>query len=188
MPTSEAVTQMLVAWNAGDQAAFDRLFPIVYKDLSAIARGKLARNRPGHTLSTQALVHESYLKLVDASRVGWRDRSHFFAVAGRAMRQVLIDHARRRKAGKRGGGDRPVTFDEGAGHGVSGESLDRLLAVDRALRALEVKDERLARVVECRYFAGLTSKETAEALGTSVRTVERDWARARAYLKQALEE
>ncbi len=188
MPASGPVTQLLADWSAGDQAAFDRLFPIVYDDLSAIAHGKLARNEPGHTLSTQALVHESYIKLVDGAKVGWRDRSHFFAVAGRAMRQVLIDHARKRKASKRGGGQRPVTFDESVGQGATVASLDRLLAIDEALRALETHDERLARVVECRYFAGLTAEETAEATGSSLRTVERDWRRARAYLKQALED
>lgn len=188
MSAPEPVTQILAEWGAGDAAAFDRLFPIVYDDLSAIAHGKLARSRPGHTLNTQALVHESYIKLIDGSKVGWRDRSHFFAVAGRAMRQVLIDHARKWKAGKRGGGQRPVTFDESVGPGAPGARLDQLLAVDEALRALEAHDERLARVVECRYFAGLTAAETAEAMGSSLRTVERDWTRARAYLKDALQD
>lgn len=188
MSASEPVTQLLAAWGSGDQAAFDRLFPIVYDDLSAIAHSKLSRNEPGHTLNTQALVHESYMKLVDAASVGWRDRSHFFAVAGRAMRQVLIDHARRRKADKRGGGVHPVTFNEEMGQGGQDLGLHRLLAIDEALRSLEVHDPRLARVVECRYFAGLTAAETAEATGLSLRTVERDWRRARAYLKEALED
>lgn len=187
MSASQPVTRLLEDWSAGDHAAFDRLFPIIYEDLSAIAHRKLARDEPGHTLNTQALVHESYIKLVDGSSVGWRDRSHFFAVAGRAMRQVLIDHARKRKATKRGGGERAVTFDESSGQGATGQSLDRWLAIDEALRRLEAKDERLARVVECRYFAGLTAKETAGAMGASVRTVERDWTRARAYLKQELD-
>jgi len=188
MPEAQPVTQLLADWGAGDSAAFDRLLAIVYGDLSTIAHRKLARDQPGHTLNTHALVHESYMKLIDAQKVGWRDRGHFFAVAGRAMRQVLIDHARKRKAGKRGSGQHAVTFDEEAFRGASDQKLDRLIAVDRALRDLETRDERLARVVECRYFAGLTTKETAEALGSSPRTVERDWTRARAYLREALSE
>lgn len=185
MSAPSDVTQLLVDWNDGDAGAFDRLLPIIYDDLRSIARNHLARERANHTLNTQALVHESYINLVDGARVGWRDRGHFFAVASRAMRHVLIDHARRRKADKRGGGQAAVTLDDGQ-IGVAPEALDRLLAIDEALRELEAHDERLARVVECRFFAGLTSQETADALEISLRTVERDWTRARAYLKRAL--
>ena len=184
MSASADVTQLLVAWSGGDRTALDRLLPIVYDDLSGIARMRLAREHPDHTLNTQALVHQSYINLVDRAQVGWRDRGHFFAVASRAMRRVLIDHARRRRSEKRGGGLTPLTLDEGIGATVDG--LDLWLMIDEALTALEENDPRLARVVECRYFAGLSVPETAEALGISDRTVERDWKRARAYLKRAL--
>lgn len=182
------VTQLLANWGDGDQDAFSRLLPIIYDSLQAIAHNHLARERADHTLNTQALVHESYINLVDGARVGWRDRGHFFAVASRAMRHVLIDHARRRNAQKRGGDRVAVTLEEAVGARSEVDGFDRMLAVDEALKSLESHDERLARVVECRYFAGLTAKESAEALDVSLRTVERDWTRARAYLKRALAE
>jgi len=178
------ITQLLARWADGDRSAFDRLLPVLYDDLLAIARNHLVRERADHTLNTQALVHESYLNLVGGADVRWRDRGHFFAVASRAMRHVLIDHARKKKTEKRGGDRVKVTLDENVS--VGSEGLDRLLAIDAALHGLEEHDERLARVVECRFFGGLNADETARALGVSLRTVERDWTRARAYLKQAL--
>ncbi|MGI9627385.1 MAG: sigma-70 family RNA polymerase sigma factor [Longimicrobiales bacterium] len=178
------VTQLLQDWSNGDQEALDRLLPSVYRDLQGIAHRHMVRERADHTLNTQALVHESYINLVDGARVGWRDRGHFFAVASRAMRRILIDHARKRGAKKRGGDQVVMTLNESM---VSdGEGLGRLLAIDDALTELQKHDERLARVVECRFFAGLTVAETAEAMEQSPRTVERDWTRAKAYLKQAL--
>ena len=184
MSAAADVTRLLSDWSDGDREAFNRLLPIVYEDLRSIAHNHLARERADHTLNTQGLVHESYLNLVDGARVGWRDRGHFFAVASRAMRHVLIDHARRKKAEKRGGGSVPVTLNEQV---VADDAqFDRLIAIDQALNRLEEHDPRLARVVECRFFAGLSATETAAAIGTSLRTVERDWTRARAYLKRAL--
>ena len=186
MSAPKNVTALLVDWSAGDRESFDRLFPVVYGDLERIARRHLIRERNDHTLNTQALVHESYMNLVDGAQVDWKDRSHFYAMASRAMRHILIDHARKKRALKRGGDHVAITLDEHAGAEVN--TLDRLLALDDALTALEERDERLARVVECKFFAGLTSQEAADALGISLRTVERDWRRARAYLRQALQD
>ena len=180
------VTRLLSDWSGGDREAFDRLLPVVYEQLRSIAHNHLTRERADHTLNTHGLVHESYINLVDGARVGWRDRGHFFAVASRAMRHVLIDHARKKAAEKRGGGSAPVTLNEQVV--ADGVRFDRLLAIDQALNRLEEHDPRLARVVECRFFAGLTGQETADATGTSLRTVERDWTRARAYLKRELGE
>jgi RNA polymerase sigma factor (TIGR02999 family) len=178
------VTELLLAYRDGDRQAFDQLLPLVYDDLRRIARRHLRRSRPGHTLDTTGLVHESYLKMVDQARVDWQDRAHFLAVSARAMRQVLIDYARRRSAAKRGGGVRPATLDEG--RVAVEEQAEWLLALDQALARLGERNERLARVVECRFFAGLSEEETAAALGVSLRTVQRDWMRARAWLQEEL--
>lgn len=180
----EGVTQLLIAYRDGDREAFDRLVPMIYDDLRRIARRQLRRGSPGQTLDTTGLVHEAYLKLVDPAKVDWQDRGHFLAVSARAMRQVVIGYARKRSAGKRGGGERPVTLDE-AQIGID-DQAERLLALDRALERLGAHDERLARVVECRFFAGLSEEETAQALGVSLRTAQRDWMRARAWLKEEL--
>ena len=162
----------------------DRLFPLVYDQLRRIAHRRLQDERPGHTLGTTGLVHETYLKLVDQTRVEWRDRSHFFRVASMAMRRILVDYARRDRALRRGGGLDRVALDEDAA--AIEASIDargeRLLALDEALERLAAVNERLSQVVECRYFGGLTEEETAEALGTSSRTVQRDWAKARGWL------
>ena len=179
----EGVTQLLIAYRDGDREAFDRLVPMVYDDLRRIARRQLRRGGP-QTLNTTGLVHEAYLKLVDPSQVDWQDRGHFLAVSARAMRQVIIGYARKRSAVKRGGGERPVTLDEA--QVAVDEQADRLLALDRALERLGARDPRLARVVECRFFAGLSEEETAQALGVSLRTAQRDWMRARAWLKEEL--
>jgi RNA polymerase sigma factor (TIGR02999 family) len=174
----EGVTQLLIAYRDGDRDAFDRLVPMVYEDLRRIARRQLRRGQPGQTLNTTGLVHEAYLKLVDPAKVDWQGRGHFLAVSARAMRQVIIGYARKRSAGKRGGGERPVTLDEAQ------IAVDE--QADRALERLGGKDPRLARVVECRFFAGLSEEETAQALGVSLRTAQRDWMRARAWLKEEL--
>jgi RNA polymerase sigma factor (TIGR02999 family) len=162
------------------------LFPLVYEELRAIAHRRLRREREGHTLNTTGLVHEAYVELVGRPGGEWRSRAHFLAVASRVMRHVLIDYARARRSAKRGGGGIRVQLHDDL---VGGEapSID-LLALDQALRALTQEDERLGRVVECRYFGGMSVGETAEVLGVGVRTVERDWTRAKAYLYRQLTE
>ena len=182
--SSEDITRLLVAHREGDREALGRLLPLVYADLRRLARRQLVGRRSGHTLNTTGLVHEAYLKLVDARRTAWDDRGHFFAVAAMAMRQIIVDHARSYSALKRGG-SQPIRSLEGIEIAVQ-EQADAIVELDQALGRLGELDERLPRVVECRYFAGFTSEETAEALGVSKKTVDRDWKRARAWLRQAL--
>ncbi|MGH7563516.1 MAG: sigma-70 family RNA polymerase sigma factor [Gemmatimonadota bacterium] len=177
-------TALLVEAVGGDAGTVDRLFPIVYEELRGIARRQLARERPDHTLQTTALVHEAYVRLVDDDRVSRRGRAYFFASAARAMRQILVDHARRRGAAKRGGGVKPITLgNERTGVDAFAEEL---IDLDQALERLAELDPRHARVVECRYFGGMTVEETAAALDVSPRTVRYDWALAKAWLHQAL--
>jgi len=152
--------------------------------LRRVAHHALLRERPGHTLGTTGLVHETYFKLVDQSRVEWHDRAHFFGVAARAMRQILVDYARRRGALKRGGRVEVLALEEGLV--AAEERAEAFLAVDDALTRLAAHDAGMAQVVECRFFAGLTEEETAEATGTSLRTVQRQWRRAKAWLYQEL--
>jgi RNA polymerase sigma factor (TIGR02999 family) len=178
------ITGLLLEWHAGEQQAFDRLFPLVYEELRRIAARQLSREQQGHTLDTTALVHESYFKLVDQTRVAWSDRSHFYAVAAQAMHRILIDHARQYRAAKRGGDVERVSIGDTAL--VVETRVDTLLALDEALARLAVLDDRLSRVVECRFFGGLTEEETAEALGITARTVRRDWTKAKGWLHQAL--
>ncbi|MGH7570095.1 MAG: sigma-70 family RNA polymerase sigma factor [Gemmatimonadales bacterium] len=179
------ITGLLLAWRAGDAGALDRLFPLVYDELRRIAHHQLSRERTGHTLDTAALVHEAYLKLVDQTRVQWADRSHFFAVAARAMCRVLVDYARRLRAEKRGGAPKRVSLTDVML--VAEERADTLVALDQALTELAGVDERLSCVVECRFFAGLTEEETAEVLGVTARTVRRDWTKAKGWLHRRLE-
>ncbi len=167
-----------------DRTAVNRLYPIVYEELQRIAHDMLRRERRDHTLSTTALVHEAYLRLVDQTRVEWQDRAHFCAVAARAMRRILVDYARRRHADKRGGRQRPLPFDE-ARIAVNGQA-DLVISLDEALTRLGALDERLSKVVECRFFGGLTEEQTAEALRISSRTVRRDWVKAKAWLFKEL--
>jgi len=178
------VTELLLAFKDGDRAAFDRMVPLLYDDLRRVARAQLRRGRRSVTLDTTVLVHELYLKLADQHRLDARDRGHFLAISAHAMRQVIADFARRRAAAKRGGDSDPMPLDEVP------EIADRearwLLEVDQALERLAARDQRMARVVECRFFAGFSEEETAAALETSVRTVQRDWMRARAWLKEEL--
>jgi RNA polymerase sigma factor (TIGR02999 family) len=179
------VTQLLLAYGSGDREAFNHLLPLVYEDLRKVARRQLNRvGNPDRVLDTTGLVHESYLKMVDQTRVNWTSRSHFLGVAARAMRQVVIDYARRRGAAKRGGGAIQTTIEEG--HIAVEDQADWLLSLDQALSRLEARNPRLARIVECRFFAGLSEEETAEALGISLRTVQRDWMKARAWLQEDL--
>lgn len=178
------VTELLQAHGRGQSDAFGRLVPLVYEDLRRVARSQLRRLRVGETLDTTGLVHEAYLRLVDQTRATWQDRGHFLAVSAVAMRQVLIDHARGKARLKRGGDARHEPFEE-AMAAVSADA-EHLLALDLALERLAAIDSRLVRVVECRYFAGLSEQETADALGVSLRTAQRDWLKARAWLRQAL--
>ena len=183
MPRDE-ITEFLIAHRQGDRQAFERLVPLVYGDLRTIAHAQLSRLRPGKTLNTTALVHEAYLKLVDQTRVEINDRGHFFAIAARAMRHIIIDYARRRTASKRGGGITPIPLDA-VQVGVLQE-IEGLLQIDEALGKLSRLNDRLTRVFECRFFAGLTEEETAEALQLSLRTVQRDWMKSKAWLRQEL--
>jgi len=184
-PMHGDITQLLQRHRSGDRDAFDRMVPIVYERLRAIAHRQLLRAGPRERhLNTTALVHETYLQMVGESGVDWQDRAHFFAVCALAMRRVLVDYARQRQAAKRGGGVADLTLEPGL---VAMDAQSELvLAVDQALQELESFNAKLARVVECRYFAGMTEEETAEALHSSVRTVQRDWTRARAWLSRAL--
>jgi RNA polymerase sigma-70 factor (ECF subfamily) len=182
----ESVTEMLVAHREGAVGAFDRLVELVYPELRRVARQQLRRGRPdGPVLDTTALVHEAYLKLVDQTRMQARDRGHFLAIAARAMRQVIVDHARARQAAKRGAGTQHVPFDDRdfAIH----TRAEHILAINDALDRLAQEDPRLLQVVECRFFAGYSEVETATALDVSSRTVERDWLRAKARLRDLLD-
>ncbi|HEX6669170.1 MAG TPA: sigma-70 family RNA polymerase sigma factor [Gemmatimonadales bacterium] len=176
----QSITDLLLQIRGGDPEALNRLFPLVYAQLRLIAHRQLQAERPGHTLGTTGLVHETYLRLVDQTRVEWRDRGHFFALAARAMRRILVDYARRYRALRRGGGLQRVAFDED--DTAIAERGETLLALDEALERLAAVNSRLSQVVECRYFGGLTDEETAEALGVTSRTVQRDWAKARGWL------
>ena len=178
------VTELLRSWRQGDAAALDRLIPLVHDELRRVARSHVRREHPGHTLQATALVHEVYLRLVQVNRMTLNDRTHFFAMSARLMRQILVDHARRKQSDKRGGGVEMMSLDEVSP--VSQTSNVDVLALDEALDALSSRDARQSRVVELRYFAGLSIDETAEALGVSAATVEREWAMAKAWLYQRL--
>ena len=178
------VTGLLLSWRQGDAGALDRLVPLVYDELRRVARRHLRRERPGHSLQATALVHEVYLRLVDVDRMTLKSRTHFFAVAARLMRQILVDHARRKGAGKRGGGVTMMSLDE-VSPAAQTSNVD-VLALDQALDALSSFDIQQCRVVELRFFAGLNIDEAAEALGISTATVEREWAMAKAWLYQRL--
>jgi RNA polymerase sigma factor (TIGR02999 family) len=185
MSSTPDATDLVIDVRIGDTNAVDRLFPVVYDELRRIAHIHLASERPDHTLSTTALVHEAYLKLVDQSRMKWQDRVHFCAIASRAMRRILIDHARQRNALKRGGREDPLRLDDVVV--AINESASTLLAIDDALDRLADMDERSAKVVEYRFFGGLMEEEIAEVLGTSTRTVRRDWVKARAWLHKEMD-
>jgi len=179
------VTRLLVAWKDGDRSALDDLLPLVERELRLRARGHLRRERPGHLLQTTALLNEAYLRLVRQKDVTWQNRAHFFAIASQAMRRILVDHAKTQRRQKRGGGAPVVSLDDVAV--MSPQRSEELLALDAALHKLAAFDERKARLVEMRYFAGLSVEETAEAMGVSVATVMRDWRVAKAWLQRELE-
>jgi RNA polymerase sigma factor (TIGR02999 family) len=180
----DRITNLLEAFEGGDRDALDQLMPVVYAELRRIAHRELERERRDHTLSTTEVVHEAYLKLVDHGPLPPGEQVRFFAVASTAVRRALMEHARRRDAAKRGGGNRPVTLEEDIA--AAAESDHVLLSLDDALTRLAELDDRLARVVECRYFGGLTEDETAAALGVTSRTVRRDWVKAKAWLYREL--
>lgn len=183
MPDENEITSLLAAMRAGDATAMDRLFPLVYREFHERAHRQLAHRRPGDTLSTTALVHETYLKLVGSSNQSYNDRIHFFAVASRAMRQILVDYARRASAHKRGSGQVVTLESEAIGNP---DRAEELVALDEGLEQLERLDPRLVRIVELRFFGGLSVEEAADALGISPRTVKRDWQKARAFLYHAI--
>ena len=184
-PESHEVTRLLLAWSEGDKDAFDRLVPLVYEELHRLAQSYMRRERANQSLQTTALIHEAYLRLIDANRVEWQNRAHFFGVAARLMRQILVGFARERGYQKRGGGanqvslDEALVIDEGQG--------EDLVALDEALGALAQFDARKAQVVEMRFFGGLTEEEIAAALSVSPETVRRDWRLARSWLRLKLQ-
>jgi RNA polymerase sigma factor (TIGR02999 family) len=183
--SADEVTRLLADCSGGDRNAFDRLIPLVYEDLRRIAHRRLAGERPDHTLNTTAVVHEAYLHLVRRATASWKDRVHFFAVAARVIRNVLVDYARARATGKRGAGALRIPLREDLDGGAETDTIE-LLALDQALNELSSLDPRLERIVECRFFGGMTMKDTAEAMGISLRTAERDWTRAKAHLYRSL--
>ena len=183
-PPSHEVTQLLQAWSDGDQKALEQLMPLVYGELHRLAKRYMSRERAGHTLQTTALVNEAYLKLVDLTRMNWRNRAHFFAVSAQLMRRILIDFARSRHTLKREAGTGPVSLDEAPV--VSQQPHADLIALDDALNALTTVDPRKGHVVELRFFGGLSMEETAEVLNVSAETVMRDWKLAKMWLLHEL--
>ncbi len=186
IPASQGITQLLVDWSNGDQASLDKLMPLVNAELRQLARRYMRRENPGHTLQTSALVNEAYLKLIDQKNVRWQNRAHFFGIAAQLMRRILIDHARKAHYQKRGAGAIKVSLDETAA--VIEAKAGDLLAVDEALNKLTSMDARKGRIVELRFFGGLTEEETAEVMGISVPTIQREWRAAKAWLYQMLKD
>ena len=183
-PAEPDVTQLLKAWGDGDEAALTQLTPLVYDELHRMAKRCMAREQPGHTLQTSALVNEAYLRLVDVQQVNWQNRAHFFAISARMMRRILTDFARSRHYQKRGGDARHVTFDDALV--VSTQPDANIVAIDEALGRLTVLDARKGQVVELRFFGGLSVEETAEVMKISPETVMRDWRFAKLWLRRAL--
>ena len=179
-PSPSEITRLLKDWSRGDSAALDQLMPIVYNELRRVAARYLRRERQDHTLQPTALVNEAYLRLIDQKQVNWQNRAHFMGVAAQMMRRILVDHAKNQHRAKRGGGAPKVSLDEAAA--VCEEGANELVEIHEALTALAAFDERKSRVVEMRYFGGLSVEETAEVLEVSVITVARDWKLAKAWL------
>jgi RNA polymerase sigma-70 factor (ECF subfamily) len=185
-PLTNQVTRLLLDWSRGDKAALDELMPFVYQELRQLASGYLKKEKPEHTLQPTALIHEAYLRLVDQNTPQLESRAHFFGVAARLMRQILVDHARTRVASKRGGGQQKISLDDAPGLPVRDESAE-LLALDEALKKLAAFDERKCRVIEMRSFGGMSVEETARALGVSEPTVKRETRLAQSWLRRELE-
>lgn len=186
MQSPEGITQLLIDWGKGDQAALERLMPLVYSELRRLASNYLRRERAEHTLQPTALVNEAYLKLVDQRNARWQNRAHFFGIAAQLMRRILVDHARQRQAVKRGGVDQQRLSITSAEAVVKQPEID-ILALNEALDELAEMDPQQSRIVELKFFGGLSIEETAEVLGISHATVERDWKLARAWLRRQLE-
>jgi RNA polymerase sigma factor (TIGR02999 family) len=182
--TPENVTQLLIDWSKGDKEALDNLVPLVYDELRRQAARYLRHERAGHTLQTTALIHEAYLRLVDQRNVHWQNRAHFFGIAAQMMRRILVDHARTKKRAKRGGSDIRVSFSE-ATLKAPDQDLD-IVALDEALEHLAAIDEQQSKIVELRFFSGLTVEETAEVMGISAATVKRNWSMAKAWLHREI--
>jgi len=183
---NDGVTQLLIDWNKGDQAALDKLMPLVYSELRRLAGNYLRRERQDHTLQPTALVNEAYLKLVDQHSAHWQNRAQFFGVAAQLMRRILVDHAREQQAAKRGGADQQRLSITSAEMMAEQPKID-LMALNESLEELSKMDEQQSRIVELKFFGGLSIEETAEVLGISHATVERDWKMARAWLRRRLE-
>jgi RNA polymerase sigma factor (TIGR02999 family) len=179
------VTRLLQDWSVGNREALDKLLPLVYNELRRLAHNYLTHERPDHTLQTTALVHEAYLKLIDQRSVNWQNRAQFFAISAQAMRRILLDNARRHTAVKRGSGGQKLPLEEAATVSVDAAN-ESLIALDMALQKLEIIDAEQSRIVELRYFGGLTIEETAEVLKTSPSTVQREWTIARAWLYKTI--
>ena len=184
IPGSQEVTRLLLDWSNGDQAALDKLIPLVHSELRKLAGRYMRRESPGHTLQTSALVNEAYLRLIDQKKVRWQNRAHFYGIAAQLMRRILIDHARNHHYAKRGGGALKVSLDEAAA--VTEAPAAELLAVDEALEKLTAMDARKGRIVELRFFGGLSLEETAEVMEISSPTVQREWRAAKAWLRRML--
>ena len=184
MPASGEITRLLVDWRSGDQAALDRLLPLVYDELRRVARNHMRREQPDHLLQTTALVHEAYLRLVDQKNVRWQTRAHFFAVAAQVMRHILVDYARGRQRAKRGGGSAELPLHDVAV--LSEARAEELMAVHVALENLATVDPRKGKVFELRYFGGMSVDEAAEAMNVSPATVARDWRMAKAWLRREI--
>lgn len=185
MNNDSEVTQLLIRLRNNEEGAFDKLYPLIYKELRRLARAHMSRQNPDHTLSKTELVHESYLKMIDQSRINFSDKAHFLAIASRCMRQILIDHARKKHAQKRGGKKQEVTYIDGLLN-THRQKAEELINIDSALDELEALNKRLAKVVEMRFFGDMTIEETAEALNISESTVKRDWVKARGWLYKKL--
>lgn len=182
--SSDDVTQLLIAWGKGDESARDQLIPLVYEELHRLAHKHIRKERPGHTLQTSALVNEAFVRLVDQKDVHWQNRTHFFAIAAQMMRRILVDYARSRRYAKRGGNAKQVTLNEELI--MSDQRSEEVVALDEALGELANIDERKGKVVELRFFGGLSIEETADVLSVSPGTVMRDWTLAKAWLKRAM--
>jgi RNA polymerase sigma factor (TIGR02999 family) len=183
-PSPKSITQLLIEWREGDETALNRLIPLVYEELRRLAHHYMRRERPGHTLQTTDLVNEAYLRLVDHKGMRWQNRAHFYAVAAQAMRRILVDHARSRSYAKRGGGGRLVGLDEATD--LAQHKAADMIMLDDALSELAAFDARKSKIVELRYFGGMSVEETAEVLGISPVTVMREWSTAKGWLLRAM--
>lgn len=183
-PSTHEVTELLIEWSNGDKAALDKLMPLIHEELRRLAHYYMSHERPGHTLQTTALVNEAYLRLVNREGVHWQNRAHFFAIAAQVMRTILVDHARSHAYAKRGGGAHKIELDEAMI--VSRERAAEVVALDEALKELANFDPQQSRIVELRFFGGLTIEETAEVLDLSPATIKREWSTARAWLYREL--